>query len=98
LLLSENLELLDAICTSSPTVDGAAVAMSIMVLLQQQQLAEAFIKRLLVRKLKRESSTFFLSFFLSFFLFISLLKQFFTIFFLFFPRTRKRWNHKPFKR
>jgi predicted permease len=56
MIFSGNLDALYAVCTVSPTVDGAAVAMSLVVMLQQQLLAEAFIKRLLLRKLKKESS------------------------------------------
>jgi len=55
ILFSGNLDVLYAISTVTPTVDGAATAMALVVLLQQQMLTEAFIKRLLLRKLKKES-------------------------------------------
>ena len=55
-MFSGNLDVLYAVSNVSPTVDGSAVAMALVVMLQQQLLAEAFIKRVLLRKLKKESS------------------------------------------
>jgi len=56
MIFSGNLDVLYALCNSSPTVDGAAVSTSLVVMLQQQYLAEAFIKRNMLRKLKKDSS------------------------------------------